>query len=311
MLENGDKFEFEMLDELTIKADELEDEIDIFQPDEGNHHSDLEEDEKSEEQAEIAIWQQHSTVMSNKYAIPTDTPTEANKLADLIVCLEQEGVLGKDDIVVEDLDHMTDDIGEFFKLSCHIKDEVVIEDDDMLEDDQGDQDQDQLDDEATTQESALLESATRHRRRALDNMATISVAPGEKGKFQNWKEDVWLEEKAFPHLFPFGTGGYLSSCLPSKKNMGFAVYCRNRLRSVDSKFREDQVYIFFLLLVKELVELKNCQSTYLRQARNTPGLTKEHISDTRYHNLERYNRFFLKFGKPLIPVNMCINMRFL
>ena len=156
-----------------------------------------------------------------------------------------------------------------------------------------------MDDEATTQESALLESATRHRRRALDNMATISVAPGEKGKFQNWKEDVWLEEKAFPHLFPCGTGGYLSSCLSSKKNMGFAVYCRNRLRSVDSKFREDQVYIFFLLLVKELVELKNCQSTYLRQARNTPGLTKEHISDTRYHNLERYNRSFLHLGKPL------------
>ena len=67
------------------EADDLEDEIDIFQPDEGNHHSDVEEDEKSEEQAEIAIWQQHSTVMSNKYAIPTDTPTEANKLADLIV----------------------------------------------------------------------------------------------------------------------------------------------------------------------------------------------------------------------------------
>ena len=119
---------------------------------------------------------------------------------------------------------------------------------------------------------------------------------GSEGEFQNWKGDVFLEEKAFPHLFPFGTGGYLSSCLSSKKNMGFSVYCRNRLRSVDSKFREDQVYIFFLLLVKELVELKNCQSTYLRQARNTPGLTKEHISDTRYHNLQRYNRSYFMWG---------------
>ena len=287
------------LEDEQQEGDDLEDEIDIFQPDEGNHHSDVEEDEKSEEQAEIAIWQQHSTVMSNKYAIPTDTPTEANKLADLIVCLEQEGVLGKEVTDEIDLDHMTDDIGEFFKQSCCIEDELMSGDDDMLEDDQGDQDQDQLDDEATTQESALLESATRHRRRALDNMSTISVAPGEKGEFQNWKGDVFLEEKAFPHLFPFGTGGYLSSCMSSKKNMGFAVYCRNRLRSVDSKFREDQVYIFFLLLVKELVELKNCQSTYLRQARNTPGLTKEHITSMRYESLERWNRSFLNLGKPL------------
>jgi hypothetical protein len=304
--EDASEDEHQEADEL----DELDDEIDIFQPDEGNLHSesDDEVDEKSEEQADIAIWQQHSTVMSNKYALQTDTPTEANKMADLIICLEQEGVLGKELIDEIDLDHMTDDIRDFFKQSCRIEDEVVSEDDDALEEDQdqmhddvleenqGDQDQDQLDDETTTQEASILESAKRHRRRALDNMSTISVAPGEKGEFQNWKGDVFLEEKAFPHLFPFGTGGYLSSCLSSKKNMGFSVYCRNRLRSVDSKFREDQVYIFFLLLVKELVELKNCQSTYLRQARNTPGLTKEHISDTRYHNLQRYNRSYFMWG---------------
>ena len=146
-----------------------------------------------------------------------------------------------------------------------------------------------------TQESMILESARRHRQRALDHVSTISLAPGEGGEFQNWKGDVFLEEKAFPHLFPYGTGGYLSSCLSTKKNMGFAVYCRNRLRSADSKFRDDQVYIFFLLLVKELVDLKNCESTYLRQARKTPGLTKQTISDTRIHNLERYNRSYSVF----------------
>ena len=66
------------------------------------------------------------------------------------------------------------------------------------------------------------------RTRAIRNMQTISVAPGEKGEFRNWKKDVFLEEQSFPNLFPYGTGGYLSSCISSGKNMGFSVYCRNR-----------------------------------------------------------------------------------
>ena len=281
--------------EEDLEAVELDDEIDMFQPDEGNHHSDGEEAEKSEGQDKIAIWQQHSTVMCNKYATPVHTPTEANKLAKLIISLEQEGVIPKAATDEVELDHMSDDIGEFFKQACPIKDEMVSDYDEMLEDNQGGQDPNEMDNEATVQESTILESARRHRQRALDHVSTISLAPGEGGEFQNWKGDVFLEEKAFPHLFPYGTGGYLSSCLSTKKNMGFAVYCRNRLRSADSKFRDDQVYIFFLLLVKELVDLKNCESTYLRQARKTPGLTKQTISDTRIHNLERYNRSYSVF----------------
>ena len=231
--------------------------------------------------------------MSNKYATPVDTPTEANKLANLIVHLEQEGALPKDVQDEIELDHMSDDIGEFFRQSCRLEDEVAKEYDysKTLEDDPPGNN----DSKEEIQEPAVV--ATQHRRRALDQMSTISVAPGEHGDFQNWKGDVFLEEKAFPHLFPYGIGGYLSSCLSTKKNMGFAVYCRNRLRSVDAKFRNDQTYVFFLLLVKELVELKNCQSTYLRQARNTPGLTQRHISDMRYANLERYNRSFSVFKK--------------
>ena len=79
--------------------------------------------------------------------------------------------------------------------------------------------------------------------------------------------------------------------------MGFAAYCRNRLKSADPKFRNDQIYIFFLLLVKELMELKNCKSTYLRQARNTPGLTVAGMTNMRYQSLERYSRSFSVFKK--------------
>ena len=290
-----EKMDTQQDDDDHLDSDNLEDEIDAMQPDWENPKADA-ENESSEDPADIAIWQQHCTVMSDKYATPSDSPTEANKLANLIVHLEQEGALPREVPDEIELDHMTDEIGEFFnQVQVQVQDQVV-DDDDMLEVDQPDNDSSESDDEAI-EESVIKESATRHRRRALDHLATISVAPGEQGEFQNWKGDVFLEEKSFPHLFPYGCGGYLSSCLSSKKNMGFAVYCRNRLRSVDPKFRNDQIYIFFLLLVKELVELKNCQSTYLRQARNTPGLSKQHITDMRYHNLQRYNRSFSVFKK--------------
>ena len=91
--------------------------------------------------------------------------------------------------------------------------------------------------------------------RVTRKLNILSVSPGEKGQFCNWKKDIYIEEKAFPHLFPYGTGGYLSSCLDSGENMGFAVYCRNRLKSANPKYRNDQTYVFFLFLVKESMEL--------------------------------------------------------
>ena len=47
-----------------------------------------------------------------------------------------------------------------------------------------------------------------------------------------------------------------------------------------------------MLLVKELVQLKNCKSTYLRQARKLPNLTKEDILTFDKYNLTRYNRSY-------------------
>ena len=98
-------------------------------------------------------------------------------------------------------------------------------------------------------------------------MEKTAVAPGEFGGFQNWGKDVFLEEKCFPEKFPFGTGGYLSSCINDQGNdMGFANYCINQIMSADPKFRQDSAYVFFLLLVKELIQLKRCKTTYFRQA---------------------------------------------
>ena len=119
----------------------------------------------------------------------------------------------------------------------------------------------------------------------------VQIAPGEFGKFKNWGQDIYIEERAFPHLFPYGVGGYMSTVLDGKEtDMGFSNYVRHRLMHVDSRYRKDTVYVFFLLLVKEYVELQRCKDTYLRQARIMPSLTRHEISNLKHENLTRYNR---------------------
>ena len=120
----------------------------------------------------------------------------------------------------------------------------------------------------------------------------IFVAPGEKGKFVNWRQNIFIEEMAFPALFPYGIGGYLSSNILNGSDIGFANYCRNRLLSADPKFRNDHNYLFFLLLVKELIEMKRSKATYLRKAAKHPNLTKQAINELKKENLIRTNNVF-------------------
>ena len=59
--------------------------------------------------------------------------------------------------------------------------------------------------------------------------------------------------------------------------------------------RNDHVYLAFLLLVKEHIELKRSVAVYFSQARKTPGLTIESMQHIRYQSLERYGRTFTAF----------------
>ena len=63
----------------------------------------------------------------------------------------------------------------------------------------------------------------------------------------------------------------------------------------DPKFRNDSSYIFFILLVKELIHLKRCKMTFLRQATQLPNLTKEDIMTIEKKDLSRYNRGYQAF----------------
>ena len=74
--------------------------------------------------------------------------------------------------------------------------------------------------------------------------------------------------------------------------MGFAMYIKHRILSYDPKFRKNSTYLFFLLVVKELVQLKRCKQTYMRQATKLPNLTKETMENVKHQDLSRYNRSY-------------------
>merc|ERR1712208_254892 len=120
----------------------------------------------------------------------------------------------------------------------------------------------------------------------------LNVAPSEEGKWINWQSDLFLEEKLFPKLFPYGIGGYLSSNMLKKSNMGFSDYIKNRLLSADPKFRNDASYVFFLLLVKELTDMKRSEQTYFRKATKAPNLTAKKVNEITKEHLFRYNNAF-------------------
>ena len=281
---------------------DIEDEIDLFASElieiQGR------EDDSSDKTEKVEAWQEHSTLMKNKYDEDMDTNTWANRYAGLIIHMEEGNHISKLPNVPDNI--MNEDNEDYFceeKLlnNSYVDDEVVTIDDSEKEDktSTGFESPLQSEDIKSNSDNEAEIIAKDRSKKEINNLVNrldkISIAPGEHGRFQNWKQDVYIEEKAFPHLFPYGCGGYLSSCLSSGTNIGFAAYVRHKMRCADPKFRNDQVYVFFLLLVKEHIELKNCKSTYLRQARNTPGLTKSALDVSRYHSLERYGRNFNVF----------------
>ena len=91
----------------------------------------------------------------------------------------------------------------------------------------------------------------------------LVLAPTEASKFVNHEAVVDIEEKCFPHLFPYGTGGYVSSYMG--KGVAFSNYIKNRLNGVDRQFANDYTYVTFLFHVKEALEIKRSRVTYFRK----------------------------------------------
>ena len=141
----------------------------------------------------------------------------------------------------------------------------------------------------------IYEFLNKKRDQVNENCQKIFVAPAESGKWINWEEDVYLEEKMFPQLFPYGLGGYLSSCMLRKHNMGFSNYVKSRMLSANPKFRSDPFYVFFLLLVKEMIEMLRSEKTYMRKAVKAPKLTVKVLNEIPKELLTRYNNVYTTF----------------
>ena len=246
-----------------------------------------------------------TTMFLNKYCEDPDLPSVANRLASAIVDYElskkipthveddfevDEEVLTEEQFL-EELDDKEQNLEqndapesiEEISTNSNCKDELSDHLDAFIN--------------PTLGETKIFSNIAKNRAANISKkMKTISVAPGESGTFQNWGKETFLEEKCFPEKFPYGTGGYLSSCIDDPENgIGFASYCVNQILSCDPKFRNDSTYIFFLLLVKELIQLKRCKTTYFRQATRLPNLSKQDVINMDPENVSRFNRSYQVF----------------
>ena len=219
----------------------------------------------------------YDSILLNKYEVEIEEKSPLLKYANIILEYEINNDIEYD--FSDDLEIEPEDV----------KDEIDSEIDDMM------------DKKTPCSLNMTMKEAKEKAAKCIDEvskkMEKISIAPGEHGQFRNWGQDVFLEEKMFPHLFPFGIGGYMSSALnEDKENMGFSNYVRHRILSADSRYRKDSTYLFFLLIVKEIIDLNRSKQTYLRQAQKLPHMTLTDFQNvSSKENLARYNRSFEVF----------------
>ena len=67
----------------------------------------------------------------------------------------------------------------------------------------------------------ISDYVNQQKRRVRQKLGKLFLAPGEDGTIQNWQSDIFLEEKLFPALFPYGLGGFMSSNVIRSSNIGF------------------------------------------------------------------------------------------
>ena len=244
-----------------------------------------------------------TTMFFNKYGEDTDIPSIANRLADAIVHFEIKNSIQLD----EEDDFLIDNEIVTEEQFLHSNKEQTGTDNNDIEMEM-EWDISPLSKELETElvndldfynrlseeQANILSMKARNLAKRIQEK--VCVAPGEHGSFKNWEEDIYLEEKCFPEKFPFGQGGYLSSTIDDpESSMGFANYCKNQLLSCDPRFRNDDSYVFFLLLVKELILLKRCITTFYRQATRLSNLSRDDILHSDQSDITRYNRGYQVF----------------
>merc|ERR1711962_744771 len=136
-------------------------------------------------------------------------------------------------------------------------------------------------------EQILIQEQPNYNRRVV-------VAPTEKGKFVNYEEVKDIEERCFPHLFPKGNGGYLSTY--ASKKVTFSNYIKMRLNGIDRRYANDHQYIIFLYQIKESLEIKRSRVTYFRKCKmDKTKYTKDSLRALTKNQIERSDLGFKAF----------------
>ena len=108
--------------------------------------------------------------------------------------------------------------------------------------------------------------------RNLDNKLSTQ-SDTEQYKVLGVKEDPidnrqqYLDVMCFPVLFPTGKFGEFH---PREEKLSHSEYIKSRLLNVDSRFRKDSQYVFYLLWQKEMRELSAGVYNLLKCTRSQP-----------------------------------------
>merc|ERR1712030_266694 len=117
----------------------------------------------------------------------------------------------------------------------------------------------------------------------INGIKKVVVAPTDAGNFVNYEKDKKIEEKCFPHLFPKGEGGYISTY--ALKGVSFSNYIKMRLYGIDRRYSSDTLYIVFLYQVKEALKIKRSKVTFFRNSK--VKYTRDTILSLQKTELER------------------------
>ena len=162
------QFDGNLVDEFCEEVKELSERMEIETP-----VISTPEDEIEKETLEnIPISKQYDTLMCNKYEQEIDDNTVPNIFADMVIDFETQHNIQSDDYN-EDLPDISDP-------------------------------EDSSDEERDSEDDSDVDEDVTPRKKPKLKVENIAVAPGEGGTFQNYGENLFIEELAFPHLFPRG-----------------------------------------------------------------------------------------------------------
>ena len=161
-----------------------------------------------------------TTMFLNKYLEDTNAASVANRLSEVIIRYELAKKISCSQLEDDEIDDEVINEEEYLQLMEEEKLSQVLTSKNSdtasshlsaLHSDISTDRCQKIEDCTSKDESdcMIIESRTQKKAKELiKKMQQICVAPGEYGKFVNWKEDLFIEEKSFPEKFPFGIGGF-------------------------------------------------------------------------------------------------------